>query len=457
MFSNIKQKLEGHNIFKKVAQNSSWIVFQNIFTMLLGVVITGVVARYFGTEKYGVFNYILSITSLFSSIASIGIYCIAIKDLTQRPKDEGKIMGTSFTLRIFAAILLIIAAETTVCVMTNNDKTSMVIGILLSLMMLFSCSEVIDYYATANLKVKYLAISKCVSYVIFAILKILIVVLKLDIQYYTATYLIEGIIYAIFLFISYKIIHKKAGQTCKWTFDKDYAKKLLSKSWYFALSSIMVTIYMRIDQVMLGKIIEDKSQVGIYSAAVRIAEMWAFVPNSIISSFKPVIMKYKGESNEKEYIKNLQRLYDVSSFVSITFAIGITIFARIIILLLYGSAFLEASKVLYILIWGIWFGILGNVHYIWLTCENKGKYSLFYSATGSVINIILNSLLIPKYGMYGAAVATLISQFMANIVSFAFFKDTRSLSKYAVKAILFIEPIKMLKNKVVNTKNKEEN
>lgn len=455
MFSNIKQKLEGHNVFKKVAKNSSWIVFQNIFTMILGVVVTGVIARYFGTEKYGIFNYILSITSLFSGIASIGIYHIATKDLTQRPEDEGKILGTSFTIRLIAAILLIIAAETTVCIMTHNDSTSMVIGILLSLMMLFSCSEVIDYYATANLKVKYLAVSKCISYIIFAVLKILIVVLKLDIRYYTATYLIEGIIYAIFLSISYKLIHKNIGKTCKWSFDKDYAKKLLSNCWYFALSSIMVTIYMRIDQVMLGKMIEDKSQVGIYSAAVRIAEMWAFVPNSIISSFKPVIMKYKGENNNKEYVKNLQRLYDISSLVSILFAIGITIFARLIIVILYGKAFLEASKILYILIWGIWFGILGNVHYVWLICENKGKYSLFYSATGSISNIIFNAILIPKYGMYGAAIATLISQFIANIVSFGIFKETRVLSKFAIKAILFVEPLKFVKNRIKGVKYAE--
>lgn len=455
MFSNIKQKLEGHNVFKKVAKNSSWIVFQNIFTMILAIVTTGIIARYFGTKQYGVFNYILSITSLFSGIAGIGIYHIATKDLTQRPEDEGKIMGTSFILRMIVAIVLIVVAEITVCLMTNNDNTSMVIGTLLSLMMFFSCSEVIDFYATANLKVKYLAVSKCISYTIFSILKVLIVVLKLDIRYYTATYLVEGIVYAIFLFISYKLIHKKIGTTCRWSFDKDYAKKLLSNCWYFALSSIMVTIYMRIDQVMLGKMIEDKSQVGIYSAAVRIAEMWAFVPNSIISSFKPVIMKYKGENNNKEYVKNLQRLYDISSLVSILFAIGITIFARLIIMILYGKAFLEASKILYILIWGIWFGILGNVHYVWLICENKGKYSLFYSATGSISNIIFNAILIPKYGMYGAAIATLISQFIANIVSFGIFKETRVLSKFAIKAILFVEPLKFVKNRIKGVKYAE--
>ena len=455
MFSKVKQKLEGHNVFKKVAKNSGWIVFQNIFTMILGVVTTGIVARYFGTEQYGVFNYILSIVSLFSGIAGMGIYHIATKDLTQRPEDEGKIMGTSFILRLITAIILIVASVATVFVMTGNDDTSMILGMLLSLMMFFSCSEVIDFYATANLKVKYIAISKCISYIIFAVLKVIIVLLKLNIKYYTATYLIEAIIYSILLFNSYGMIHKKLGTTYTWSYDRRYARKLLSKCWYFALSAIMVTIYMRIDQVMLGKMIENKSQVGIYSAAMRIAEMWAFIPNSIISSFKPVIMKYKGENKEKEYLKNLQRLYDISSLVSVLFAVGITIFARLIILILYGGAFLEASKVLYILIWGIWFGILGNVHYIWLICENKGKYSLFYSASGSIANIILNAILIPKYGMYGAAIATLISQFLANVIVYSFFKETRELSKFAIKSILFIEPLKFLKNRIKGVKNAE--
>ena len=139
----------------------------------------------------------------------------------------------------------------------------------------------------------------------------------------------------------------------------------------------------------------------------------------------------------------------------ILFAIGITIFARLIIMILYGKAFLEASKILYILIWGIWFGILGNVHYIWLICENKGKYSLFYSASGSITNVIFNAILIPKYGMYGAAIATLISQFFANVIAYSFFKETRVLSKFAVKSILFIEPLKFVKNRIKGVKNAE--
>ncbi len=70
MIKKIKETLKAHPLFKKIAKNSSWLVFQNIFTMLLGVFITGIIARYFGTEKYGVFNYVLSIVSIFSGIAA---------------------------------------------------------------------------------------------------------------------------------------------------------------------------------------------------------------------------------------------------------------------------------------------------------------------------------------------------------------------------------------------------
>lgn len=319
-------------------------------------------------------------------------------------------------------------------------------------MMLFNCSEVIDYYAKAIIKVKYIAISKIISFSILSALKIVVVVLKLSLEFYALMYLVETIIYAVLLIISYKIMHKE-DKICKWYFDKTYAKKLLSRCWYFALSAIMVTIYLRIDQVMLGSMIEDKSQVGIYSAAARIAEMWVFVPNAIIASFKPIIIELKGKNEEKAYIKNLQRLYDITSGISVLFAVGVTIFSKLIIYILYGVDFMAASQVLYIIIWGIWFGVLGNVHYVWLVCEDKEKYSLFYSASGSVANIILNALLIPRYGMYGAAIATLCGQIAANVLSFSIFKETRILTKYIIKAILFIEPIKILKKKVIGEKH----
>lgn len=446
MIDKIKAKFQGHNLVKKVIENSSWIVSQNIFTMVLGVFITAIVARYLGTERYGTFNYVLSIVSLFSGIAAVGIHHISVKDLKYSPNDEGKILGTSFTIRMLVAIVLVILSEITLFVLNGNDRTILLIGILLSSMMIFNCFEVIDYYNTATMQIKFSAVAKFISYIILAVSKIVVVVFDLGIIWYTVAYTLEFSIYAVILYISYKVIKIKNDNECKWYFDFKYAKKLLSKSWYYALSSIMVTIYMRIDQAMLGTYFENKSEVGIYSAAVRIAEMWAFVPNAIITALKPAIIEYK-KNNEAKYKETLKKLYLITSIVCLAFSIGIVIFSKLIIAILYGQDYIIAYKSLYILIIGTWFGIIGNVHYVWMVCEDKGKYTLFYSLSGSVLNIIANIILIPKYGAVGAAIATLLSQLVANVFSFSVFKETRILTKYAIKSIFLVDLYKFIRQR----------
>ena len=117
---------------------------------------------------------------------------------------------------------------------------------------------------------------------------------------------------------------------------------------------------MRIDQVMLGSMLDSKTENGIYSAAVRIAEMWYFVPLAIIASFQPVIMQRKKEGNEVEYKKNMQRLYDFVSIIGITCGIVISLFGWIAVDILYGSEYSGASNVLSISVWAGLFATLGS-------------------------------------------------------------------------------------------------
>lgn len=79
-----------------------------------------------------------------------------------------------------------------------------------------------------------------------------------------------------------------------------------------------------------------------------------------------------------------------------------------------------------------------------MICEEKQKYSLFYSFSGCITNIIFNIILIPRFGMIGAAIATLISQISSNIISFALIKETRILSKMLLKSLNPINGIKDL-------------
>ena len=447
MIKEVINKLRERKLLTRIFKNTGWILAQNMVSLCLALVVNVIIARYFGTERYGTFTYVLSIVTLFSGIAGFGIHHIAIKDLKIKPEKENEILGTSFIVRVILAIVLLTLTDITIYLINGNNQTIMINAIILSSMMLFNCFDVIDYYNNANMKVKYTVIPKIISIIVISVLKILIIVFKLSIEYYALMYLIEVIIYAMGLIISYKIIKKQQSNTIKWKFNKEYAKELLGQSWYFAISSLMITIYMKIDQTMLGIMIEDKSEVGIYSAAVQIAEMWAVVPSAIITAIKPVIIEKKN-TNQSEYNDSLNKLYYAVSGVGILFSLGITIFSNLIIFILYGNEYMAAAPLLSILVFGTWIGTLGNVHYVWLVCENKSKYSVFYSLSGCISNIIINLILMPKYKAVGAAIATLLSQIIANVFSFAVFKETRVLTWQALKAVFMIDAIKDIKQKI---------
>ena len=113
---------------------------------------------------------------------------------------------------------------------------------------------------------------------------------------------------------------------------------------------------------------------------------------------------------------------------------------------------MEAYIPLLILTFGVWIGVLGNIHFIWMTCTKNDKYSIIYSVTGCIVNVVLNFILIPKIGIIGAAIATLISQIFSNIISFMFVKEARKISIMLIKSL---NPIYSLKNVMLRRKNEQ--
>ena len=423
-----------------VTKNVSWILIQNIYTMLIGLILTGIVARHYGTEGYGIINLALSFVSLFSFIAVFGTNHIIVNDLTEKKYEKGLVLGSNLFVRITLSVIALIISQLFSIFLYDGNIN--IIILIFNINTILCSSDVIVYYAQSKIQNKYISISKIISTTVFSVMKIIVIIFDFNVTIYALTYLVETIVYSILLYFSYKKI--KDDNIIKWSIDKKYIFNLLQKSKYYALSALMVTIYLKIDQVMLGTIFSDKSQVGIYSAAVRIAEIWTFVPLSVITSYKPIIIKNKGE-NIDFYNISLQKLYNIISVICFVFTIGICLFGKLGIFILYGSNYLSAYIPLIILVFGIWIGTLGNIHYIWMTCENKEKYSLIYSFNGCITNIILNIILIPKYGIIGAAIATLISQVFSNIIAFLFIKEARCLSIMLLKSLNPINGIKVLK------------
>ena len=432
-FRDTHTKIINNELAKSTIKNLSWLVIYRVFTMVIGVFVTALVARNFGPELYGKFNYALSFVVLFSAFSTLGLETLAVKALIDKEYDEGTILFTSFLMRLFGGIILIIMTYLLIIIIEPNDKSLHYLVVILSLSMVFKSFEVIEYWIEAHQKAKLSSIIRMISYVIFAILRIILVIWGGTLFQLSFIYLVNTIIIGIGLSFGY-FINKK--YKIKWKISINFAKNMLRKSSFIILSGLMVTIYMQIDKVMLGALMASNSEVGIYSVAVSVSQMWYFVPIAVITSFKPVVMKAKKES-AYSYKKSLRIMYSIITWIGIIFGFFIMLFSAPIVNVLFGADYSRAANVLSVTVWSGTFALLGTASSIWMINEGLIKYSTIFIFFGAAINVILNVILIPVIGGYGAAIATLVTQVSVNIIIPFIFVKTRQNTIIILKSFIF--------------------
>lgn len=210
------------------------------------------------------------------------------------------------------------------------------------------------------------------------------------------------------------------------------AKRLLSQSYHYVFSSLASVVYGQIDRLMLGTML-GTSVVGLYTAAVTISSMWTFILSAIIDSVRPKIIETRRNSIEL-YRKRIIQLYSFIIYFSIAVSVGICFCSKYIISIIYGKEYLDSQISLCILTWGTCFSFLGVARSIWCVCEKRQKYEKYLSIIGSILNVILNAIMIPIFGMNGAAIATLITQIGTNFGFLFLIPEMRENSFYILKA-----------------------
>lgn len=425
-------RLLNHQGFKKYFFNTSWLMAENILRLVAGLVVGVWVARYLGPQQFGVFSYALAFTAIFAGIAKLGLDEILIREIVNKPEKLEVYMGTAFWLKMLGALLVMAILAIAIQFSSNDSTTNMYIFIVAS-GLVFQSFEVIDFYFRSQVLARFVSICKVVQLILSSLVKIVLILNGAKLFWFVLVILFDAITLSISFFIAY-FIHKK-NNFYKY-FDLHTAKKLLKNSWPLIFSSLVVMIYMRIDQIMVKEILGEH-EVGVYSAAIKLSEIWYFIPILISSSLFPSILNAKKVS-KTFYYQRLQNLYFLVVWLSIPLALATTFLARPIILMLYGDAFIEGGQVLMIHVWTGVFVSLGVSSGKWLLAENLVMLSFWRTFCGLLINLVLNYFMIPKYGINGAAVATLISQVIATYVYDFFNSKTREMFWMKTKALLMI-------------------
>jgi O-antigen/teichoic acid export membrane protein len=413
MISKIKS-LQNHQGFMKYFKNTSWLFAEKILRMVVGLFVGIWVARYLGPEQFGLFSYVQSFVGLFTAIATLGLDGIVVRELVKDESRRDELIGTAFWLKLIGAFVVLVILAIAVNFTSNDQYTNMLVFIIASAT-IFQSFNVIDFYFQSKVLSKYVVYANVISLLLSSIVKIALILNDASLIAFAWVVLFDSFVLA----IGFIYFYFKTNSTFKIknsTFKSETAASLLKESWPLIFSTMLVTIYMRVDQVMIKEML-DSEAVGYYAAAFRLTSALFIIPTVIASSLFPSIVNAK-KISEDLYNSRIQKLYTFLLWFSLIVAFSIFLLSQNIVDLLYGQEFFMAGAVLSVLIWNFVFISLSSVHGNWLTVEGLLKYSMIYSALGLTTNIIANYFFIKEYGVVGAAYATLLSQFVPYLVAF---------------------------------------
>lgn len=413
------KKIKKQPELKKILININWLFWDKIIQMAVALFVSVWIVRYLGPEQYGILSYAIAFVYLFSFISKLGLDSIVIREIIKNPLKKEEVMGTAFFLKLVGGILAFVFSTSAIYLLRPEDGLSLKIVAVLALGFIFQSSDVIDYWFQSRVESKFVVFSRNISSIISSLAKVFLIITNASLFFFAIAILLESVINSIGLIVLY--IAKKE-KILKLKIKLQKAKTLLMDSWPLILSSVAVIIYMKIDQIMIGSMVGNKS-LGNYSAAVNLCEVWYFIPIIIVSSVFPAII-YTKKDNENLYLKRIQLLYDFLVWVAILIAIPVSIFSQEIINFLYGSQYFQAGSILTVYVWAAVFSFLGVASGSYLIAENLTRISFWRTVIGAICNVVLNFLFIPKYGIVGSAVATFISFFIA-VFSVGLFKESR--------------------------------
>ena len=428
----LRRKIAGRDYLQNVISNTGWQFADNILRMGVGLLVGIWVARYLGPKQFGLLSFALAIGALATNFAALGLDDIVVRELVREPASRGETLGTAFGLKLFGGAVAFAGAAVTILVLRPGDMLSHWLVWIIAAGTLFQAFNIIDFWFYSQVTAKYAVFARNAAFLVCSLLKVLLILSGASLVAFAWVSLAEVAIGAAGVVVAYRARGSRFGS---WRYRWARARTLLRDCWPLIFTGVAITIYLRIDQVMLGEMVGSR-EVGIYSVAVRMVEVWAFIPPAVYYSVFPGIVEAKAE-NEELFYGRLQQFYNSMALAAYAIAIPVTFLAPWLVRTLYGSAYAPGGLMLAVLIWGNLFTSLEMARGSLMMTMNWTRLYLVIVALGAVLNVGLNYVLIPRYGGMGAVIASLVSYWFVAHGSCFLFKPLRKTGAMLTKALVY--------------------
>ncbi|GJQ21915.1 MAG: O-unit flippase [Bacteroidia bacterium] len=389
---------------RKALSNLTWLSVDRVLRIGGAIIVNAWLTRYLGTELNGVMYYALSFAGMFAPLATLGLDALVVRDIVRNKAGRDELLGTAFVLRLTGASLAVLIAVGAVMAVRPGDGSTHWLVFLAGLGLTFQSFDVIDFWFQSQLQSKFTVYAKNAAFILLNLAKIGAILAGADVEVFILLTSLEFAAGGIGLVMMYR--HNGFSVT-RWTFRPDIFRHLLSNAWPLVLTDFGVLLQARIDQVMLGEMLGNES-VGLYAAAVKLTEPFGFIPMIIMTSVYPVIVRSK-EWSEDVFYNRMKNLYRIMTIVTLGIGLPVSLFSDEIVHFLYGQAFSPSAALVSLMIWSRVYANFGTARSIFISAENLFRHTLVCALSGSVVNIVVNYLLIPRLGVVGSIIGTYAS------------------------------------------------
>jgi PST family polysaccharide transporter len=427
---------------RKVIVNAFWLYVDKASRLVIALVVGLWVARHLGPGDFGDLNYAQAFVGLVGILVLFGLDTLTLRNLSERPQDERRILGTAFWLRIFSLSLGLTVSLGWVWWRGWDRQSSLVaVG---SLSLLSSPMDALGLWFQSQRRSRESVLARNPSLWIAAGYRVVLILLNAPLWTFALAWSVETLLGALALALAYR---RARGRGMSLSLDLEELKGYLGEFFPVLLAGFAAMVYLRIDMIMLPTLLppgQGSVATGIYAAAVKLSEIWFSVPLAITGSAAPSIFESKLR-DQALFESRFQRLTDFCTLTALGFGAFMAFTAPLTIRILYGQQYAGAAGILAVHAWSGIFVCFGVILNQWCNLHRRNGLLFAATAVGALVNVALNFLLIPAYRGLGSAWATLLSYAVMASVFPALVPSLRPVAKAQLRSLsLLVRPGRLI-------------
>lgn len=409
-----------------------------LIATILGAVL---VANYLGRSNYGTLGYIIALTGMLINVPFLGVKSYIGRDLVENISKASIILSSCLSTSLFGSIATIVIINIISFIINWDNNYLIYLSFVGSLYYSAIWAQTFEPYFIFISKTKLYSLYNLIGTIISLFLKLIGIYYGLGLEYFVWVFAAEFL--PLMVFILFWVLKTKELRISLKNIDRSYTSNIVKKSIPLILSGIGVSIYMQIDQIMITNILGADSN-GYYTLANRLSSSIYFIPVAICNTLVPAIARSRIK-DFKFYEHRIKILFGFLFWSSLLLCIGIFIFIPLVVESLFSQEFLQTIPIARVYIWSSVFVFIAVGQDKWLIQERKYTQLMERALAGAAINVLLNLIMIPRFGLNGAAYATLISYSFNGYFYFIIRKKVRRVFFLQTESVLYFLKI-LIKN-----------